>query len=209
MTHTLHRRGSQESLEKDFVVLGIASADGNRKGAAPLLGKVLEIMQKHHPTNYGDMGAGNQFTVSSEELISQTKDNAIVHGVYRSEEDLVSVLKELQEADTGMSIVVSGLFDHVRQCCKETGMHPHTINASLGIFGNLERLPSEETMEVSTMCGHGMISYPLILDRVKKIQQRRMSAEDAAKNLARNCHCGVFNWERAARILIKMAEKRE
>ena len=39
MTHTLHRRGSEKELQKDFVILAMAARGVNREGAAPKLAR--------------------------------------------------------------------------------------------------------------------------------------------------------------------------
>lgn len=43
MTHTLHRRGSIEELQKDYVILAMAARGVNREGAAPALARALDI----------------------------------------------------------------------------------------------------------------------------------------------------------------------
>lgn len=206
MTHTLHRRGSATELSKDFVVLAMAARGINREGSAVKLAKILEIYSKHHPVIYGNV-AGNSIRSSLSYMMENTHDNTVSHAVFRSEEDLVDVLEELKKADLGISIVVSGLFDHVGQCCKVAGLKPHTVNMSLGVFGKTELLPSENILQIETMCGHNMIGVPLIEDKIKKIRAGRLTPEEAAKEMARNCHCGIFNWERAARILNRIVEK--
>lgn len=206
MTHTLHRRGSVSELSKDFVVLAMAARGINREGAAPKLAKVLEIYSRHNPVIYGNV-AGNSIRSTLPYMLENTKDNTVSHAVFRSEEDLVDVLEELKEADLGISIVVSGLFDHVGQCCKVAGLKPHTVNMSLGVFGKKDLLPPEDILQIETMCGHNMIGVPLIEDKIQKIRAGRLSPEIAAKQMARNCHCGIFNWERAARILRRIVEK--
>jgi len=56
------------------------------------------------------------------------------------------------------------------------------------------------------MCGHHLVSINLILALVDKVKNGRMSAEDAGRELARCCICGVFNPVRAGEIIRKMAE---
>lgn len=206
MTHTLHRRGNYEDLKRDYVVLAMAAKGINREGSAPALAKILEIYSHHHPVLFGNVAA-NSLKRSLSYMIENTKDNTVCHAVFNNEEDLVETLCELKKADLGISIVVSGLFDRVGVCCKAAGLTPHTVNTSLGIWGKKELLPSEDILEIETMCGHNMISSHLIEDRFGRIKQGVMTPESAAKSLARNCHCGIFNWERAERIFTKMLEK--
>jgi hypothetical protein len=44
MTHTLHRQGSTESLEKDYVVFAMPSSGLNSQGSKPKIEKVFEIL---------------------------------------------------------------------------------------------------------------------------------------------------------------------
>ena len=46
-----------------------------------------------------------------------------------------------------------------------------------------------------------MISFNLIMDLVEKVKSGKLTAEAAAKKMAKPCICGVFNPERAADIL--------
>ena len=75
----------------------------------------------------------------------------------------------------------------------------------MGIWGKTDRLPSEDVLRVSTMCGHGMLSFNLIKDLAQKVAKKRMTSQQAAEKLAGLCHCGVFNPVRAVRIIDKIA----
>ncbi len=207
MTHTLHRRGTEESLEQDFVVLAMGARGVNRDGCAPKIRQILEIMSRHNPVNYGDVFTGNSITSHVAEMASNIRENTVAHAVFRSEDDLVRFLNEIRETDIGLSIVVSGLFEHVHECCKKAHLEPHTVNTSLGIHGRTDKLPEEPILEIATMCGHAMISYNLIRRAASDIRAGTVTARDAARKLAANCHCGIFNWERAERILSAMAAK--
>jgi hypothetical protein len=206
MTHTLHRRGPLEDLKQEFVVLAMAAKDVNRDGSAPKLAKILEIYSHHHPVIFGNVAA-NSMKKDISWMIDQTKDNTVVHAVFNNEKDLSELLAELKEADLGISVVVSGLFDRVGSCCCRAGIKPHTVNMSLGVWGNTSRLPSEDILQIETMCGHNMISASLIEDRLDKVRRGIMTPERAARDLAKNCHCGIFNWERAARVFGRIIDK--
>lgn len=103
MTHTLHRRGSEKELQKDFVILAMAARGVNREGAAPKLARALEIFAAHHPVNYGNV-AGNSLTKPLAELVALTRDNTVSHAVFRSVEDVTAVLADLRKEDLGISI---------------------------------------------------------------------------------------------------------
>lgn len=206
MTHTLHRRGTIEELEHDYVVLAMSSKDVNREGSAPKIAEILKIFAKYHPVICGNV-AGNSMRMDVPHMAAQTKDNTVAHAVFRSTDDVIGLLHELKEKDLGVSIVVSGLFDRVGSCCRRAGLTPHTVNVSLGIWGNKKKLPSEDVLEIETLCGHNMVGVPLIEEKVEKIRKGRLTPEAAARQLARNCHCGIFNWERAADILQRIVNK--
>ena len=74
MTHTLHRRGSIEELQKDYVILAMAARGVNREGAAPALARALDIFASHNPVNFGNV-AGNAFTGELAQIAAKTKDN--------------------------------------------------------------------------------------------------------------------------------------
>lgn len=63
MTHTLHRRGTYESLEKDYVIFAIAAQTVNARGSAPLFRKFYNIVNKYNPVNIGDMVTGNMYSL--------------------------------------------------------------------------------------------------------------------------------------------------
>ena len=209
MSHTLHRMGSAESLTSDFPILTIGARGFNREGCAPEQVKIGEIFLKHNPVNAGMLGLDGELTPDRlDEALATITDSAVTHAVFRSEQDVIDCLKELKEADLGMSIVVSGLYDRVKECCHEAGLEPHTVNTSLGIWGNTEeKLPADpRVVEVTTMCGHGMIPFPLVESMVAKVKAGRLTPEQAAEKMKPQCHCHIFNTERAARIIAEMAK---
>lgn len=202
MSHTLHRRGSKESLMEDFPMLAMGAQNVNRDGCAPKLAKVLEIMMKHNPVSYGSP-PNNKFNSDADTIFKNIKDTSVMHAVYKTEDDVIAALKELREADLGISIVVSGLFEQAHQCCKQAGLKPHTVNTSLGIYGCTEKLPDEQILEIHTMCGHGMVPYNLIYDMIDRIKAGKMTCRQAAEKMGSGCICGIFNVDRAEKLLEK------
>lgn len=203
MSHTLHRQGSVEELQHDFVVFAMPSSGLNSKGSEAKLRQVYHILKKHNPVNIGDSKNGSRFSLGSDaEVEAHIIENELVHGVFTSREQVIAVLKDLKEADLGLSVTVSGLTHTVAECCCEAGLTPHTIVQSLGIIGRTELLPADERItKMATMCGHGMISFNLIMDLVEKVKAGKLTPEAAAEKMAKPCICGVFNPERAANIL--------
>jgi len=209
MTHTLHRRGSKESLEADYVVLAMSAKGFNDTGAATKLTKIREIMSKHNPINGGDMKTGNIFMQRKGVIFEETRDISIVHGVFSNVQDLVGALTDIREADFGISVVVSGLFDETTRAATRAGCKCHTVEYSLGIFGRTELLPKEEILEITTMCGHHQVSSRLVEKLADDVKTGRLTPEAASEQLAYPCVCGVFNPVRAAGLLAKIAEKKD
>jgi len=206
MTHTLHRYGTPESLAGDYVVFSIAAQTVNAKGMAPAFGKFFDIVNRYQPLSWGDMRTGNQFAVGLEAIRAGFKDNSIVHAVFTDKEVVAKVLKDLAEAELGPSIVVSGIFSHVDECCKKAGIQRHTIHQSLGIHGKTEKLPDNNVLEINTMCGHGMVAFNLIKEMAGEVKAGKKTAANAAYELAAQCHCGIVNPARAAELLREMAK---
>lgn len=208
MTHTLHREGSLEELGQDFVVIGMPCKGVTTDGSGPKLKRFLELAQKYRPVNIGDSKTGNRYTLGgAANVVRAVKDGSVCHAVYDNPQAVISLLRDLQAEDTGMSFTVSGLLDAVDHCCREAGLKRHTVNMSLGVYGRTDKLPPAEVREISTMCGHGMVTAALILSLVEKIKQGVLTPEKAAEKLAEPCLCGIFNPRRAARLLRAMAEK--
>ena len=203
MTHTLHRRGTAESLSDDYVLLCMPEPGINDSGSPPKLREFLRIAMRHNPKNIGEMAFGNMYSHKSEEVIVNAQK--IVHAVYDNSAVVVQVLKELKEADLGLSVVVSGILDSVNDCCQKAGLKRHTVEFSLGIWGKTEKLPSNDILEVTTMCGHGLVPTNLVESLVEDIKNGRKKPEDAAKELAVHCCCGIFNPTRATKLLAAMA----
>jgi len=209
MTHTLHRLGNDISLLKeDFVVLMMPSKDINHVGSAPKLRRFFELALKAGAIKIGDCRSGNEYYQGGREKILQNvEDRAVIHAVFKDRESLIDLLKMLEEEELGLSVVVSGLFDEVGECCKQSGLKPHSINQSLGRWGATRKLPPVGVQEVHTMCGHGMVSVNLILKMVKSVKEKKITAEKAAEQLFKPCMCGIFNPHRAAKLLSRLADE--
>ncbi len=205
MTHTLHRRGSRESLSHDFPVMCIVAMGYNNVGSEPALAEFFRIAARHHPVNMGSSVA-NMYQVPIENL--EANASKIAHTVLTSPEELTAMLKELKEADLGLSIIVSGLVDVVDECCRKAGIQRHTVEFSLGIWGKTEKLPPDDILEVVTMCGHAMISPKFVASTVEDVRAGKLTAEAAGKALAPQCTCGVFNPVRAGQLVAAMAAKK-
>jgi len=203
MTHTLHRRGTAESLSEDYVMLTIQAVGINDDGAVPKMQEFLRIALRHKPVNIGSVSMGGMID-KPEEVIANVEK--IAHAVFDNKEAVTAVLKELKEADLGISVVVSSIFENVDECIEKAGLKHHTANFSLGIWGRTEKLPSNDILEITTMCGHALIAPSLVKAMVAEIKAGTKTPEAAAKVLMPQCACGVFNPARAAKLLVAMAK---
>lgn len=203
MTHTLHRKGDAENLKGDFVFLTMSAKTVNAKGSGAKMRRFFEILEKHNAVNYGDMKTGNILNSDRDTIHDGILDTSIVHFVFTEKETVGKVLDELKEADLGTSVVVSGLVETTDQLCKQAGLSMHTVEFSGGIHGKLELLPEAPVLEITTMCGHGMVASNLVREMVKQIKKGKKTLEEAGLELAKPCQCGVFNPKRAEALLEK------
>jgi hypothetical protein len=132
-----------------------------------------------------------------------------VQACFANQEDITNILAELVELDLGQSVVVQGLIHRVEECCQRTGLKPHTWNHSLGIWGKTELLPEPEVLEVTTMCGHGLISVQLVRKVFEDIRSGRTTMKKATEKISRPCLCGLVNPVRMEAILTRIKEKKE
>ena len=80
----------------------------------------------------------------------------------------------------------------------------HTVEHSLGIHGNTEKLPDEGILEITTMCGHALVSASLVTHLADQIKSGDMDYKAASTELSRGCACGIFNPYRAEKLLEKV-----
>jgi len=209
MTHTLHRVGTLEELKKDYVIFIMAERGYNLEGSKEKYQEFVRKAQELGAIKIGDALHGNILSQKGfDNLVENITDQAApLHAIFSDEEKLKAMLRWLKDKDLGLSAVISGLADHVHQCCQETGINRHTVEHSLGRWGRVEKLPAEEILKVHTMCGHQMVTVGMINQAVEDIKSGRKTPEKAADDLYVSCACGVFNTERAANLLRSMALK--
>jgi len=177
----------------------------NNEGYLPKCQEFLRIALRHNPVNIASEMKGNRFEFPDDDIIAEANGDSFA--VFDNPADLTDFLKEVKKADLGLSVVVSGIFEQVDECFEKAGLKHHTANLSLGIWGKQDLLPDNDILEVTTMCGHGMIPANLVKVLVNEIREGRRTPEAAAKVLAPNCSCGVFNPVRAAELLEAVASK--
>jgi hypothetical protein len=200
VTHTLHREGLSEDFSNDYIIL--AMVEGKDEQKLNNLAELFRIVLKHNPLNY--TGKANFPDPADEQLPLIYKRIKIGMAVFDSRETLLEVLREVRDKELGVSVVVSGLFSHVHQDCQKLGLSMHTVNYSLGVWGKRERLPDPEITRITTMCGHGLVSFNLVQSLLKEVRRGKKTLEEASAILAKPCVCGVFNTHRAIELLQAM-----
>jgi len=198
MTHSLHRKGKEEALQSDYVILAMRAAGIHDKTpeekeiAREKLLRIGEILGQHKPTNIM-----KPLLQRFSPAITASFDNVDV---------IKEVLQTLKQEDLGLSIVASGLLSEIQRVAKEVGLKPHSVHLSLGVFGNkkMEILPSEEILEVTTQCGHHCVSPQSVQHYVKLIKNGKINIEEAAQALAKPCVCGIVNPTRVRQVLHKL-----
>ncbi len=230
MTHSLHREGSPESLERDFVVFVYPARGFNYQGSAPKVRRLTGLLAESKPVNLsaktrqrkmqveGKPGEptktvtieGESFTCifdcqqqAGPEVVQY--DGTRVYAVFDDADRLKEALIRIKEADEGISIMVSGRIDRVREIAAEIGIQPYMINLSLGIHGRTERLPPPDLRQFTTMCGHGLVSPHLVRDTIRRLKTQKVSEDAACAILAEPCICGIHNPRRSAKLLREKA----
>ncbi len=143
---------------------------------------------------------GRQEKTTYEQLIDEIPGPGSAAVVFDDREKVRQFIQDVEKLDLGLSVNVSALVDDVRDICGEVDITPHAVEYTLGFHGDTSRLPERETLKLSTMCGHGMVSANFAKKMITHVKEGRMDKEDAAHCMAKFCVCGVFNTARAMRI---------
>lgn len=217
MTNTLHRFGTAESFRDDIIVFAICCRGKNDEGALEKLKKFLEMAIPFKPVNLGDARHGGCLRPSTEmhptahwnrDITPDLK--AVVDGmdapttvaaVFDNRQAAEDFFKAVKKADMGLSVNISTDVDTAEEICLNAGTPRHSVGYSLGFEGKTELLPNTQVLELSTMCGHGMVSHSMAKKMIDWVKEGRRTPTEAATYMTRFCSCGVFNPARAARVL--------
>ncbi len=200
MTHTLIRTGLSESRPGEEIVV-LCMAHGPEKAQKmEEMKRAAGTVLSYKPDNI----LGRPFGLDDEQIATMAPMTGIITAVFNNKEDVKNLVEDIKSQDLGISVVLSALYSDVRDVCKCAGLKEHTYNISLGVFGKTERLPDEKTLEITTQCGHALISAHLVEAVVKKIRKGKMTVEEAAKMLVSPCACGIGNTRRIEKILTEI-----
>lgn len=207
MTHSLHREGTLNSLERDYALFIYPARGFNLKGSGPKVRRLAELFYAIGPSNMAVTALRRNLYsgVPPEEILKGVKDGDRIYCTFYSREKLKETLLGIQELDEGISVVVSGLIDQVRELAAEMGLNPHTINLSLGIHGRTDLLPPADIRQLTTMCGHGMIAPALVRDVLRRVKRGKLNFWEGSVLLASPCTCGIYNPHRSEELLKDLA----
>lgn len=223
MTNTLHRYGKSDSFRDDYILFAIPSKGRNDQGAIEKQKEFLRICARHGPSN---MGNGNRGSFAPdhhlnpaahwkrepvpdwESVINGVEKPGTVAAVFNSRERAIECLRELIESDLGLSVNLSTSVEGAREAAECCGIHRHSVEYSLGFRDPHDHLPEAEVLALSTMCGHGMVSANMAKKMLDMVREGRRSPEQCAMTLARFCPCGVYNPDRARRLLSEARNRR-
>jgi len=228
MTNTLHRYSEHYAFEpppnpqpvdNDFIVFAMASRGINDEQLVEKYRTFLRLALKHNPVNIGDATKGGVLRPrqdlnptahwkrdqlpNPEEVIAGVEGHTTVAAVFANYADMTAFVADIRAANLGISVNISAPIDAAERCCRDTGITRHSVEYSLGFCGRVDRLPNATTLELSTMCGHGMLSANFAMKMVEWVKENRRSPQEAARYMARFCICGVFNIKRAEVIIEK------
>jgi hypothetical protein len=226
MTNTLHRYSEHYAfdrlpdpvpVEDDFIVFAMASRGVNDDNLVEKYRAFLRLALKHNPVNIGDATKGGAIRPrqdmnptahwkrddrpDAERVITGIEGHTTVAAVFDNYQSMKEFVEEVKARDLGISINISSPIDEARRCCRESGISRHSVEFSVGFRGRLDKLPDATTLELSTMCGHGMLSANFARKMLDWVREDRRTPAQAARYMARFCICGVFNIGRAERII--------
>ncbi len=226
MTNTLHRYSEHYAFERppnpqpvqdDFIVFAMASRGINDHDLVARYRAFLRLALKHNPVNMGDATKGGMLRPrqdlnpkahwkrdqrpNPEEVIAGIEGHTTVAAVFDNYQDMKAFVDDVRSANLGISVNISAPIEDAERCCRETGITRHSVEYSLGFSGRVEKLPDSTVLELTTMCGHGMVSANFAKKMIDWSKENRRSPAELARTMARFCSCGVFNISRAERIL--------
>lgn len=226
MTNTLHRYSEHYAVQTppdpapvadDFIVFAMATRGINDDDLVEKYRAFLRLALKHHPVNIGDATKGGilrprqdlnptahwkrEQLPKPDEVIAGIDGHTTAAAVFDNYENMKAFVDDLRAANLGISINISAPMAAAERCCREAGIARHSVEYSLGFCGRIDKLPDATVLELSTMCGHGMLSAQFVKKMIEWVKENRRTPAEVSRAMARFCSCGVFNMSRAERIL--------
>ena len=216
MTNTLHRYGHAESFRDDYIIFAIPSKGKNDEDCIPKLKQFLRICAKYNPSNMGNGNRGSLAPQKSlgpaahwkrdtqpdwEKVIEGVNKPGTVSAVFASAGEAHACLKEIVAADFGISVNMSTSVENAKSAAATCGIKRHSVEYALAFSDPHDHLPNSQILALSTMCGHGMVSFNMARKMLDMVREGRRTSEQAVTTLMRLCPCGVYNPERAKRLI--------
>ncbi len=235
MTHTSQRRGLEPAHSGEEIIVlamvprGHKEEAGVQRAMSELAIKMLEhephLWMSHNFPVLDIQRLGSLQTLvrwmhrirpeTTRRLLFRevASQSSVITAIYTEPEKVMELLNDIKEEwlqrnerkGYPISVVLSGLFGDVHQCCRKTETTEHTYLHTLGTFGKTERLPPPGHLELVTMCGHGLISANRVKHLEDMVRRRAITPREAAAEAARPCVCGIVNKKRAEEVFRKMA----
>jgi hypothetical protein len=205
MTNTLHRYSEHyaferlpnpEPVEDDFIVFAMASRGINDDELVAKYRAFLRLALKHNPVNLGDATKGGMLRPRQnlnpkahwkrdqqphpEEVISGIDGHTTVAAVFNNYKDMKGFVSEVRDAKLGISVNISAPMEEADRCCRENGITRHSLEYSLGFCGRVDKLPDATVLELTTMCGHGMVSAHFARKMIDWVKENRRSSAEVA-----------------------------
>jgi len=219
VTHSLHRFGRYEDLTEDYIVFAMPARGYNDREAVETQKTFLRMALRFGPVNIGDAKKGGEFRPQEglsplvhwrrdsepdpQSVIDGVTTPGIVSAVFDDFHRMQAFVSALRAADLGVSVNISALAERADACCGACRIVRHSVEYALGFQGRTDRLPEKPVLELSTMCGHGTVSFGLARAMLDRVRTGRRTPREAARTLARFCVCSIFNPARAEKILEK------
>ncbi len=201
MTHTLHRKGLAENESGEEIVFLCMIPASERGKKTQEMKQMAETVLRYQPVNIIFEPLG----VDRKRIIELTGRGTIITAVFTDKAAVGKLVQEIKSKKLGISVVLSGLFEDVHDICSRADLKEHTYNISLGVHGKTEKLPDEKTLQITTQCGHALISPHYVRHVVNKIKKGKISSEEGADLLIKPCVCGIGNPCRIRKTLDEMA----
>jgi hypothetical protein len=187
MSHSVHRRGTKDTLDKDFVLISLVTSRLKTfwTSVREKMRTLVDICMRYSPENFN-------------------RGKYYFQGCYSDSFRVKELIRDLKGSNLGLSVVLTGDREQIIAMAREMGLRLNSVHLSLGVFGDKSLLPEEKILEMTTMCGHHCISPALVKGAVESINMKRVDMEEAVHQISRHCVCNIFSRSRAKEIFSEM-----
>lgn len=199
MTHTLHRYRKNRKDDGDFVFLCTPAVGKNHLKSGEKMVRILDLVLKYEPTNI-NFYENRSSIANIDEIKSRFNDTSRIRCCFSHFEKIKSLLAEIKEGNFGLSVCVSGPLWLLDKLSAELNLPIHSVNLSCGFYGKKQKLPGNDVLEVTSMCGHGLIASALVETLFCKLSGNEIQPGEALGLINQQCICGLVNKEKLGTI---------